>query len=261
MSTATTASPLPTTAYPGLALGPTSSYVSGPGTHICESQIIASLPGRPTVLPSCTSNSVSKAGKGPTKDKPTITVPRLLPSPTYASVPSANISNTNILPKVGSIVLAKVLRVRTRQVDVGILCVGEVVGDERKEEEEEEEKEGGGGGGLEGKKTKDSNRFYGGRMNVCADEWPAVVRREDIRATEKDKVVCADGFRVGDVIRGLVISLGDQANYYLSTARNELGVILARSSEAGNLMEPVSWREFRDPLTGLREERKVAKPF
>lgn len=56
------------------------------------------------------------------------------------------------------------------------------------------------------------------------------------------------------------ISLGDQANYYLSTAKNELGVIMA-TSEAGNAMFPVSWKEFRDPETGLGEPRKVAKPF
>ncbi len=55
------------------------------------------------------------------------------------------------------------------------------------------------------------------------------------------------------------ISLGDQANYYLSTARNELGVVSAMS-EAGNTMTPVSWKEFRDPETGVTELRKVAKP-
>ena len=56
------------------------------------------------------------------------------------------------------------------------------------------------------------------------------------------------------------ISLGDQSNYYLSTARNELGVVMA-ASEAGNAMYPVSWKEFRDPVTGEMEARKVAKPF
>ena len=62
------------------------------------------------------------------------------------------------------------------------------------------------------------------------------------------------------MIRGVVqISLGDQSNYYLSTARNELGVMMARS-EAGNTMVPISWKEFRDPITGERESRKVAKP-
>jgi len=56
------------------------------------------------------------------------------------------------------------------------------------------------------------------------------------------------------------ISLGDQSNYYLSTARNELGVVMA-TSEAGNAMYPVSWKEFRDPVSGETELRKVAKPF
>lgn len=33
------------------------------------------------------------------------------------------------------------------------------------------------------------------------------------------------------------------------------------SSEVGNTMVPVSWKEFYDPLTGEKESRKVAKPF
>ena len=56
------------------------------------------------------------------------------------------------------------------------------------------------------------------------------------------------------------ISLGDQSNYYLTTARNELGVVMARS-EAGNVMVPISWEKMRDPETGVVESRKVAKPF
>ena len=33
------------------------------------------------------------------------------------------------------------------------------------------------------------------------------------------------------------------------------------TSEEGNQMYPVSWKEFRDPVTGRLESRKVAKPF
>lgn len=73
-------------------------------------------------------------------------------------------------------VLCRVVRVRIRQVDVVILAVGR----------------GGEGGRGEGE-------------DVCGDEWPAVVRKEDVRATEKEKVVCAEGFRVGDVVRGVVV--------------------------------------------------------
>lgn len=88
-----------------------------------------------------------------------------------------------------------------------------------------------------------------------------MIRREDIRATEKDKVKVEESFRVGDLVRGEVISLGDQSNYYLSTARNELGVVVARGERDGSTMVPVSWREVVDLRTGRREARKVAKPF
>ncbi len=32
-----------------------------------------------------------------------------------------------------------------------------------------------------------------------------MVRREDVRATEKDRVVVGEGFRVGDLVRGVVV--------------------------------------------------------
>jgi exosome complex component CSL4 len=90
--------------------------------------------------------------------------------------------------------------------------------------------------------------------------FQAIIRKEDVRAVEKDRVVLEEMFRVGDIVRGSVISLGDQSFYYLTTARNDLGVVMARS-EAGNMMFPVSWREMRDPVTGQGESRKVARPF
>jgi len=45
----------------------------------------------------------------------------------------------------------------------------------------------------------------------------------------------------------------------LSTAENELGVIVAYS-EAGAAMLPISWREMQCPGTSAVEFRKVAKP-
>lgn len=125
------------------------------------------------------------------------------------------------MPEVGSIVLCKVTRITPRQAAVAILVVGETV--------------------LDG-------------------EWQGLIRVQDVRATEKDRVKIFESFRPGDVVRATVISLGDQSNYYLSTASNNLGVIMA-TSESGNAMYPVSWKEYRDPETGLSESRKVAKPF
>lgn len=38
------------------------------------------------------------------------------------------------------------------------------------------------------------------------EEFTGVVRVQDVRATEKDRVKIADCFRGGDVVRGLVVS-------------------------------------------------------
>ncbi len=41
---------------------------------------------------------------------------------------------------------------------------------------------------------------------VCANEWAGVVRKEDIRVLERDKVKVQEAFRVGDLGRGEVVS-------------------------------------------------------
>ncbi|KAB5588436.1 HNH endonuclease [Ceratobasidium theobromae] len=91
------------------------------------------------------------------------------------------------------------------------------------------------------------------------EDLTGVIRVQDVRSTEKDKVKIADCFRGGDVVRGSVISLGDSRSYYISTTRNDWGVIFA-TSEAGATMDPISWLEMRCPKTGLIEKRKCAKP-
>ncbi|KAK0727276.1 hypothetical protein B0T26DRAFT_747620 [Lasiosphaeria miniovina] len=160
---------------------------------------------------------------GPSKRLTKITVPTQTP----AELPTLSVSRTGVsekrevLPEVGNTVLCRVTRITPRQAVVAILICGDTV--------------------LEA-------------------EWQGLIRVQDVRATEKDKVKIYESFRPGDIVRAEVISLGDQANFYLSTARNELGVILA-TSEAGNNMYPVNWKEYMDPETGLSELRKVAKPY
>lgn len=78
-------------------------------------------------------------------------------------------SSSNTLPTVDSTVLCRVTRIQTRQATVAILVVGD---------------------------------------DVCKDEFNGVIRREDVRATEKDKVVLGDGFRPGDIVRALVVRVG-----------------------------------------------------
>ena len=40
----------------------------------------------------------------------------------------------------------------------------------------------------------------------AGEEFTGVIRVQDVRATEKDKVKIADCFRGGDVVKGLVVS-------------------------------------------------------
>ncbi|KAL3423265.1 3 -5 exoribonuclease csl4 [Phlyctema vagabunda] len=207
-------------AVPGQLLGPASQYIPGPGTHVHDAKLYASILG-----PISTTTPPKPAGPQKRLTKITQAVPTLLPTISIERNLSLGENGTStkaeILPEVNSTVLCRVTRITPRQASVAILVVGETV--------------------LDG-------------------EWQGLIRVQDVRATEKDKVKVFESFRPGDIVRAVVISLGDQSNYYLSTASNHLGVIMA-TSEAGNAMYPVSWKEYKDPETGASESRKVAKPF
>ncbi|XP_055503051.1 exosome complex component CSL4 isoform X3 [Leucoraja erinacea] len=97
------------------------------------------------------------------------------------------------------------------------------------------------------------------RSTPLKGAFRGTIRREDIRATEKDKIEVYKCFRPGDIVLAKVISLGDvQSNYLLTTAENELGVVVAHS-EAGAQMVPVSWCEMQCPKSHGKEFRKVAR--
>ncbi|XP_033116714.1 exosome complex component CSL4-like [Anneissia japonica] len=125
----------------------------------------------------------------------------------------------NVIPEVNSIVTAKVTNVNPKFCRCAILSVGD---------------------------KKLQTTFHG------------VLRKEDIRATEKDRVEMYKSFRSGDIILAKVLSLGDSKSYLLSTSANELGVVLAHS-EAGATMVPISWCEMQCPKSHVKEFRKVAK--
>jgi len=127
-----------------------------------------------------------------------------------------------LLPEVGDEVFARVLRINPRQVWCEIVAVN-------------------------GKAVNDASGFQG------------IVRQQDVRATEIDKVDMYESFLPADVIRAKVLSLGDQRSYYLTTARNELGVVQAKSPFTGEPMVPVSWQEMMCPSTQVKVPRKVAK--
>ncbi len=89
-------------------------------------------------------------------------------------------------------------------------------------------------------------------------ELHGIVRREDVRAVERDSVEVFQSLRPGDVVRARVISLGESQAYVLSTGEVELGVVLGRG-ERGERLVPLSWCEMQGVRSGIRERRKVAK--
>ncbi|XP_001605472.1 exosome complex component CSL4 [Nasonia vitripennis] len=93
---------------------------------------------------------------------------------------------------------------------------------------------------------------------VLSRPYRGIVRREDVRATEKDRIEMYKSFRPGDIILARVLPMTEAHTYQLSTAENELGVVIAHSEE-GVAMVPVSWTEMQCPKTLVKELRKVAK--
>lgn len=164
-----------TIAIPGQLLGPSSKYVAGPGTHIHEANLYSSVLGTVTVA-----QPEKKNVPGPAKRLTKIAVPSSSSSSSSAQLPTISVSRTGIsekrevLPEVGNVVLCRVTRIQPRQATVAILVVGETV--------------------LEA-------------------EWQGVIRPQDVRATEKDKVKIYESFRPGDIVRAQVVSSKSYSAY------------------------------------------------
>ncbi|XP_044730018.1 exosome complex component CSL4 [Chrysoperla carnea] len=124
-----------------------------------------------------------------------------------------------LVPAPGDIVTAKVILINQRFCKCIIKCIGDVV----------------------------LNRTYRG-----------ILRKEDVRANEKDKVDMYKSFRPGDIILARVMPITEVHTFHLTTAENELGVAIALSSN-GVPMVPISWTEMQCPETLVKEFRKVAK--
>lgn len=123
------------------------------------------------------------------------------------------------LPEIGSTVTAKIVKVTPRAAHVEILV-------------------------IDGRPLREL--------------FKGTIRQQDVRQTEIEKVEIYKCFAPSDVVLAEVISLGDRHSYFLSTAKNELGVIYAKS-RAGVAMVPVNWQEMQCPASKAREFRKVAK--
>ena len=114
-------------------------------------------------------------------------------------------ANSDAVIEIGDVVLARVVRISINFANVEILSVGE------------------------------SDRPL--RLPP-----KAVIRREDIRLTDLETLVVHECFRPGDIVRAVVISLGDARQYFLSTADVEYGVVTAIGEKSGQRLVPVSAR-------------------
>lgn len=187
---------------PGDLLGTAEQFECGPGTYLNNGHITSSLLGVRSIVPASSTDGAA-AGKS-----------IVLVSRGHGIQESAG-----AVPEVGSIVVARVLRITNLQAHCEILiCDG----------------------------------------RTLQSPFTAVLRKEHVRETEIDKVRVDEICRPPDLIQAIVVSLGDSRSYFLSTAPVEHGVVYAKS-ENGNVMRPVSWNEMEDPATGRREKRKVAK--
>ncbi|KAI5293445.1 exosome 3'-_5 exonuclease subunit ski4 (Csl4) [Ascosphaera acerosa] len=273
---------LPSIAIPGQRLGPISTYTSGPGTHIHAAHVCASIAG-PVIL-----EETETPAKPVPRKKQTLVVSRAATASTTgatsASAVRANAGGPTVithvgptqaqagqpaaagkhekalkaryttLPVVDSIILGQVTRVQRKSANLTILVVADgTLGAASDQPASTAQIASILSAAAPTTTSADNN-------NTNDLRFQATIRREDVRAVEKDKVVMDEMFRVGDIVRAAVISMGDQSAYYVTTARNDLGVVMARSEE-GNMMFPVSWREMKDAETGRTELRKVAKPF
>lgn len=179
-----------TIAVPGQDLGLAAKYIPGPGTQLHNSHLYASVLGFVHVdqppKPAGPQKRLTKITPAAPASLPTISVTRS-PSGVTAASTSKDTPNTQtkgesqnragstiqrngkaeVLPEVNSIVLCKVTRITPRQATVAILVVGETV--------------------LDG-------------------EWQGLIRVQDVRATEKDRVKIFESFRPGDVVRAIVVS-------------------------------------------------------
>ncbi|CCE79356.1 Piso0_001413 [Millerozyma farinosa CBS 7064] len=172
------------------------------------------------------------------------------------------------LPREGDIVLARVIRLNNKQASCEILTVenyGNVGTDSglgaNGESSHKSVSASGGSQSLNNYSTvASSNSLINATSADLGETFKGIIRVQDIRSTERDKVKIIESFRPGDIVRAQIISLGDGSNYYLSTARNDLGVIYAKSEGgAGDLMFAIDWQTMVCPSTGIIEKRKCAK--
>lgn len=262
-------------------------YIPGKGATISEIEVSEDGKTIPVIVSTLLGRLLIKQIKDPkpaeeanAKDKPTIknflvsVVPKTNSYIEYAREIESNESVDSVsinLPQEGDIVLVRVTRLNLKQAFVEILSVegfGNVIKDSGLgsigEFAHKSLPVGGGSQALSSHTTIASSQSS--QLNAQASDlgetFKGIIRVQDVRSTDRDKVQIIESFKPGDIVRAQILSLGDGSNYYLTTARNDLGVIFAKSEGgAGFLMHAIDWQTMICEKTGITEPRKCAKPF
>lgn len=157
-----TANEVPKTALPGKILGPITKYAPGQGTHVHQGNVVSSLLGHVSIK----FLSAPATNAGPAKRLNKITGVSSSAAELATITVSRHGGRRDILPDVGHVVLARVLRLMPRQ---AIVVIQQVEG------------------------------------TVLQTEWQGVIRVQDVRATEKDKVKIYESFKPGDIVKARVV--------------------------------------------------------
>ncbi|XP_063721455.1 exosome complex component CSL4-like [Symsagittifera roscoffensis] len=154
--------------------------------------------------------------------------------PLIQVIPSKKTIRT-LVPEIGQVVVCRITSTNSR------LCKCDIIG-------------------IEGSFLPKSPALSG-------SPYHGFIKKEDIRATNKDRVEVSKCYKPGDIVLAKVLSLGDSYSYALTTAENELGVVytisdkvLTGSSDCARApMLPLSYCEMICPESFEREPRKVAR--
>ena len=208
---------------PGQSLGSELEYESGVGTYVRAGNIYASIVGRLSSSAAAEGGGVgsSAASSSSSSSSPASASTSSSIKPALVVIRSRSSDGTPLVPKLGSVVIGRVVRISHIAANLEIFVV-----DDRS----------------------------------VVEPFNGVLRKENVRETEVDSVIIADTCRPGDIVKAVVLSMGDTHSYVCGTARIDLGVIYARDEVSGKMLVPASYDEMVNIDNGRTEKRKVAKP-
>ncbi|XP_012223041.1 transcription initiation protein SPT3 homolog [Linepithema humile] len=178
-------------------------------------ELIICVPGQRL----CVSDKVNIAGPGTYEQQGYIYsklagIVKLITDDKTRTIEVHGITEQSIVPAPGDIVTAMVTVVNQRFCKCSIKCIGDIV----------------------------LTRPYRG-----------ILRKEDVRILEKDRIEMYKCYRPGDIILARVMPMTEAHTYQLSTAENELGVVIAHSEEEIRQM----MHGFGDNSEPLHESAKI----